>query len=452
MKDSNQPAQQQGAKEQQKYQFIGKDYPDVELVLFRKDSKLLESSLYINQCKEMINKLFFRSNVLKKRTPSYSLPSIRNNLQFTFDGVGSCLESKEKLQEDSSNTNLIKRYETSETPSRLFCGQKRDLSLILHHPSTNRALSYLNKESLYFKQPNSDQSLEEIKFPSKPNFDSASLEYQGAFHQVRTADASQSCNQGKLDFCKTTESEFPDFTLGFKEVEQTDRERIKPRMSESCSIAPALAYRMLHNNKLEVPLNISLSLKDKLYLANIVSVRNPDADILPQLETDSFIEAVNEQMCSSPNRRNDDKLRWLFKRTLRYFLCKYTNYLPNRSCKREIFMPILLKRFFPNNPEFESELLNSTFASKRKLRRIFSISPLFKQELIDYVENDLEIQCDRELKKRFVDLYQIIETFLDQNPDVLSTKIFIQLKKRIDWNRNDVKEAIVFFEKCISSF
>jgi hypothetical protein len=210
---------------------------------------------------------------------------------------------------------------------------------------------------------------------------------------------------------------------------------------EYCTVVE-IAYHMIENNKLAVKHSDSVSFEDKVYLSNIVNIRNPVLLVDPTLEIGRFVQEVNKNLGEPQDKRNDDRLRWIFKRAIKFFLCHYTKYRPNKLFRREDYMPTLTKRYFPKNPEMEDDMLNSTFASKKKLMKMFSYSPLFKKDFMEFANNRIESLFHEESMKHYAEMHrEVIETI---NKDATAYKkgFLKATNKRLDWRSSDVKHTI----------
>lgn len=214
------------------------------------------------------------------------------------------------------------------------------------------------------------------------------------------------------------------------------------------------AYSMIENCKLDIkPLKGKLSFEDKVYISNILNVLLPKVYINPDLPDDKYVTEINENLKDSQpeEKRNDDKMRWVFKRAIRYFLCTYTDYEPNKLHRREDNMDTLTARFFPKNKEMEKELLNSSFASKKKLTKMFELSPIFKKEFLEFTNVKLTELYKTEVIEHFEKMRTLVNEILENEPNAWKSGFLKNHHKRLYWRNEDVVKTIEQINKLVKN-
>ena len=202
-----------------------------------------------------------------------------------------------------------------------------------------------------------------------------------------------------------------------------------------------LGFWMIESNELVVPTSRSLTFTDKVYFSNLVNLRHKDKFVDSSLDRHDFIEAIKINMGYPTERRCDEELRWIFKRVLKIMLRKYTVYQPIKNYRRDIYIGEITQMFFPNNVVIARELFNSTFASRKKVKRLFDESERFKDEFLWYVNNMLEDEYYSELTRKYDHLFNMVCIGLEKNSEAKHETILRKFRKRLDWTVADVTDA-----------
>lgn len=400
-----------------KPQFVGKDYPDANYQLFCKGSKLLEVRSYtgglgrsmpcsfsshiyadnITMCNQ------HRSGAVKGQFVSYGIPSddITSN-----NAISTVNESTNQVRpyhaRPSINTKKIEDYNSMENSSANYRGtDKFESQFVQKEIDQISKLLQVERSSPAKQKP----LLNSVISKRAPETGSSKGEKSSAENSAQKA--------------------------------------VKVFLSPGAQIA----YTMIEANELKLPAGYELVYIEKLFISNILNIRHTGLFVDPHLATAAYVEAINESIGGPVERRNDDRFRWIFKRTIRYFLSKYSRYQPTKSHRREDYMPILMDRFFPFNAELEVDLLNSTFASKKKVIKLFRISPLFKEEFLEFINNQVVAMYTEEVQKKFQELYDIVVDAIAVSPEVGNKCILRHHKKRLDWTTEDVTESIAQINK-----
>ena len=177
--------------------------------------------------------------------------------------------------------------------------------------------------------------------------------------------------------------------------------------SEDCSSAPhvseeviqlsQLASQIVEENRLSVNKSKhELGDFEKLLISNLVYIINKSR-VSTCLERDEFAKAVNSALCRRGQKRKDAQLRFVYKRAIKILMSKVTGYIANKTYHMEAFAEDFVRYYFPALPKAEDycsagskeEVMDTSFASKRKILRLFALSPVFKKDFLDYALPEL---------------------------------------------------------------
>lgn len=184
----------------------------------------------------------------------------------------------------------------------------------------------------------------------------------------------------------------------------------------------------------------SFGLIERLFVANVVYLRSGVQ--LPTSQTaEEFVQGVNEALQTNKGKRKDDRLRFIYKRGVKVLLARVSNYQANKTHRMEDYSDQFMRHYFASCPSLTSEALNTSFASSKKLTKLFRASPLFKQDFISHALNDTVDYYSKYSLGMYVKMH---EYFLKQvvgsgncSHDCLQLKF-----KRIPWSSKDLKLAI----------
>lgn len=224
---------------------------------------------------------------------------------------------------------------------------------------------------------------------------------------------------------------------------ETDTGSISPQTSQ-WSLAE-LAINMIENHKL-TPIKFGeLSEFDKVYLANIVFIRNK-AKVDPSLSNEEFIEAINLNLGELKEKRNDDRLRFIYKRAIKYLLAKTSDYMANKLHKMEDFKEPFIEYYFQGHPDKQkitAEVMDTSFASRKKLLKFFKLSVTFKQDFLDFANNHMQKMYLKYTKETYESMQKHLAIRLSKK-DCAKTDVDTLMKtfKRLPWRCADVQSTI----------
>lgn len=206
---------------------------------------------------------------------------------------------------------------------------------------------------------------------------------------------------------------------------------------------------MIEDGRLDIRQMKMLRLEDKVYISNVVHIRNRDVFIDPMLPDKEFVTQVNHNLGDAKEKRNDDQLRWMFKKATKQMLIDHTEYRRNKLFRREEYMGELTKIYFPKNPEMENSLLDSSFASKKKLKTMFDASPRFREDFLAFANGKIWTIHREETSKIYEEMYQHTISRLKSRPKDLKKPFLKDQFKRLPWREADVQNTIDQINKLI---
>lgn len=206
-----------------------------------------------------------------------------------------------------------------------------------------------------------------------------------------------------------------------------------------------LAMNMIENHKLS-PLKFGeLSEFDKVYLANIVFIRNK-AKVDPTLPTEQFVETINSNLGEIKEKRNDDRLRFIYKRAIKFLLGKTSDYMANKLHKMEDFKEPFIEYYFPSHPDksgITSEVMDTSFASRKKLLKFFKLSVTFKQDFLNFANNDMQKMYLKYTKETYEAMQkQLAIRLAKKDCGKTDVNTLVKTFKRLPWRCADVQTTI----------
>ena len=206
-----------------------------------------------------------------------------------------------------------------------------------------------------------------------------------------------------------------------------------------------LAINMIESHKLTLAKYGDLTDFDKVYLANIVYIRNK-AKIDPALSTEDFVVAINSNLGELKEKRNDDRLRFIYKRAIKYLLGKTSEYTANKLHKMDDFKEPFINYYFPSQPDKEAltaEVMDTSFASRKKLLKFFKLSLTFKQDFLEFAASQMQQMYYKYTKETYDSMHKHLalrhskKECGKQDVDTL-----LKTFKRLPWRLADVQSTI----------
>lgn len=207
-----------------------------------------------------------------------------------------------------------------------------------------------------------------------------------------------------------------EFLLNEKK-EQDDGYKSKSKVQNKSSIRSRIFHSIsqLSVDKLEIDLCTRI---ERRFLASVFCyLFDADIDSFQLESTQNFIDTLQSllQSHSEKQKRNDERLRWFFKRFIRSLLSEHTCYEPTKKFKMENHIGTLVSIYFPQNPEVYEDVCNLKFASKKKLVQLFMKSSTFKEKAMNFLSKSLIQQHEVEVRDYIKRLHDLFSENSDQH-------------------------------------
>lgn len=401
--------------------FEGKDYPEIDLVLFKKDSGILTTQSSSRNLESHCSIEVSNTRNNYKEDENIKLDTSRRSLR-----IFSPFEMREDCKMSLLPPSILGRDS--------MIAKDRRSPIFLGYTQSNE--NYANLNPVF-----SDGIA--LPIPVKSGLFSKRVSEQTVNQPLSSLSLSGPQNVMPVDGTSFTQVSENNMPTPYPPIGKDDSLRTR---------ASHLAYGMIETNRLDLKSYGDLTLEEKTFLSNIVNIRHPDVVIDPDQDLDSFVDQINSKLGQPQTKRNDDRLRWIFKRFIRHTLCKMTPYKPSKLHRREDYMATLTNYYFPLNPELEEDLLNSTFASKKKLRKLFCLSPLFKNEFFSFVNSQIETLHETESIGHFESIFDYMIETLKTNPEVTKIGFVRERFKRLDWRKVDVQDTVRQINGLVKKF
>ena len=200
-----------------------------------------------------------------------------------------------------------------------------------------------------------------------------------------------------------------------------------------------LAIAMVEDNILRVNETSQLEEYEKLFISNLIFIKK-QVTVDHKLGKEAFVNAVNSELSNAKEKRKDDQLRFIYKRAIKIMLCKSTGYVANKSHRMSDFEDDFIQYYFGKKDAKSNEVLDTSFASCKKLKQFFTLSEKFKK---DFIETAL-VQISDEYVGYTADTYSKMNKFLKSAYDKKSAnhKTLMLKFKRVPWSAKDINLSI----------
>ena len=206
-----------------------------------------------------------------------------------------------------------------------------------------------------------------------------------------------------------------------------------------------LAMEMIENNKLVVSRYGELSEFDRRYLANVIYIRNK-AHIDTSLSNQEFVKLINSNLGQIKEKRNDDRLRFIYKRAIKYLLAKTSNYTANKLHKMDNFKDRLIAYYFPDlvdNKLVENDLMDTSFASKKKLLKLFRLSSSFKYDFLNFAKFQIQDIYKKYTTETYQSMYKHLRLkHIKTESRELEIDTLFKNFKRLPWRFSDIQSTV----------
>ena len=203
---------------------------------------------------------------------------------------------------------------------------------------------------------------------------------------------------------------------------------------------------MINENKLTlVHTSAILSEFERLFASNLIYIRSQKR-VDYTMDTAKFVEHVNAILSDKGCRRNDDQLRFIYKRAIKSLMEKRTDYNRNSKIGMTAYEKDFVNAYFPNNPEVTNILTDTTFASKKKLQQLFRLSPGFQEDFMEFVTCQILTEYTRHTWKMYGMFYEKLKKMLRDNSEK-NEKMLHKEFKRLPWGAMDITATISRLKK-----
>lgn len=202
-----------------------------------------------------------------------------------------------------------------------------------------------------------------------------------------------------------------------------------------------VAIRMVNSQKLSISdYKSTLESLEKMFLCNILFLKN-GAKVSHELDTADFVAKINENLGDSKTKRNDDRLRFVYKRAIKWLLQKCSGYEANKLHRMQDYELDLVNHYFPKHVDIRNELMDTSFASKKKLQKLFRLSPQFKEDFIWFTEYQMESFYTKYTLETYAAMLKILQAKFVKGEDMPQDFLFKHYK-RLPWRADDVKSTV----------
>lgn len=401
---------------EKKYMFVGKDYPDVELKMFRKDSILLqENADWTDPFAPRVTGEFFRQFSTKDQQVRW----LKNRSLAT----NTCLQASQDIRflESRDQPASIKKITTieetgiqSQEPDHKSGSQSLFHNIANEINDTDQRLIYLAGMVSYRESLCSELHRQTISQSRQMN----SQAREGVINTVL----------GQIVEPKGTESFRLSCSIDNTAEEKVERKTWKapPSKTELSGIGwepYKIAYWMLENNMLSFPEGYIPNLNDKVYFAKIAALQSAEISLDPTVRSEEFLASINARLTPSQPITAEHGLNWIYKAALRYLLLKYTDCQPKSKTISEDWISVLQQRFFPGKVDMCQLLKCGSYPIKKKLYYLFKTSVTFKSEFMEYVNTWAVKDHYGYTIKKYRDIYELVLSAAEKKHSLLNVTI-----------------------------
>ena len=209
-----------------------------------------------------------------------------------------------------------------------------------------------------------------------------------------------------------------------------------------------VAMRMVEHNELKLSsYKEQFGDFDKLLLSNILFILKK-VHIDSSLQKSDFVEKANQVLAGNKSeKRKDDQLRFVYKRAIKVMLTKSTGYKPHSGEKMQEFEGKFMKHYFEGQDLVGEEVMDTSYASKKKLQKLFQSSPKFREDFI-WSLKEIESDYSADRNKRYSSMVELLKEH-EQKEQKDKHKILQKTCKRIPWSDIDLKKALEMVENLL---
>ena len=225
--------------------------------------------------------------------------------------------------------------------------------------------------------------------------------------------------------------------------------------SEATEAPPIVivARDMVENAVLPKPIFSVLTRKERFFLFCVLSMIDNSSVIDHKLPEEDLLKEVNDRLdlLNKQHKRKDDRLRWFYKRFIRFLLLKHTGYRPTKQYRACEFNSTIVNIFFKSAARIPENICNTTFASKKRLLTMFRNSPEFTQAAASFIENDLMKDHLEESNYLFNRLFKVFHDHYHDGIALvhLAKRFYPEEYLRLPWRTGEVVETIKLLQTIL---
>ncbi len=209
---------------------------------------------------------------------------------------------------------------------------------------------------------------------------------------------------------------------------------------DSKSTLVDVAIRMVEEGRLSIADFGAITHDEKTFLASLVFIRT-GIEVEPSLECLMFVEAVNSSLSSLKDKRNDDRLRFIYKRGIKWLLSRTTDYVANKLHKMHDYEQTFIEAYFPDNLDVSKSVMDTSFASRKKFQQLFDLSSKFKQDFLTFANTCLLADYKDSTHSTYANMLKDFKKLASKGAGV-NIKHLKSLYKRLPWKAADVKSTV----------
>lgn len=197
-----------------------------------------------------------------------------------------------------------------------------------------------------------------------------------------------------------------------------------------------VAIRMSEENVLRISdFTGEFDIFEKVFISNLLLIKKGKS-VDWDMPSDQFVKESNKLLSLNRERRKDDRLRFIYKRAIKFLLAKCTEYQSNKSFRMEDFAEQFIKHYFGKKNNINQDVLDTSYASCKKLKLYFTHSQNFKRDFIEQALDQILSEYTAYTADQYYKMFCLLKSQIDQSKP--SDKILFSRFKRIPWSASDI--------------
>jgi hypothetical protein len=230
--------------------------------------------------------------------------------------------------------------------------------------------------------------------------------------------------------------------------EKLDEEALSHTTAESADMEKLtlikVAVRMNEENVLKISdYSSDFSQFERLFISNILQIKK-GSSVNWDLPNDQFVKEVNNLLSQNRERRKDDRLRFIYKRAIKCLLAQCTDYHSNKSYRMEDFTDQFIRHYFGKKNNINHDVLDTSYASCKKLKLYFGQSMAFKKDFIGLALNKIMDEYKAYTEDQYHKMFSMLKSYLECSKP--SDRILLTKFKRIPWSASDIQMSVTLIE------